>query len=349
MAVRFVLGRAGTGKTRHLRDDILQLLEGDPLGPPIYLLVPAQATLDHERQYGLHWLPEAGFDGFARLRVTDFENLGDDLLAESGGEAVTRVTALGRQLLLGHLLRTRQDKLHYFRSTARQVGLIGELDRTFTELDRAGLDPGDLLEQLDAADASDATLDKARDLALLGDAYRKALGDRDDATARFARVIDSVPLCPHLTGVHLRVDGFMGFSAAERRLLVALAIRCASVTVALTLDPDDEALPLFERTRETFERLQRDLREAKIAVEPPVRLGDTRRFTSRALQLVERDWSSPRPATVPGDDAAAIRMIETPGPRAQADAAARQVLDWVQSGLRLRECVVLSRNLANDQ
>ena len=59
MPVRFVLGRAGTGKTRHFLEQIQALVRPDPLGPPIYLLLPKQATFLAERWLTLLVLPVA--------------------------------------------------------------------------------------------------------------------------------------------------------------------------------------------------------------------------------------------------------------------------------------------------
>src|SRR5688572_9650365 len=171
--VQFILGRAGSGKSHLIQERIVGHLRYDPLGPPIYLLVPAQATFAHERFYALG----AGVEGFARLRVVSFENLGEEVIAECGGEALTEVTGAGRQMLLGHLLRVNADRLSFFRPVAHQLGLVRELDRTFSELDRAGRSSSELYESLPemlsdtAAPEYAALLDKTRDLTLLGDAY----------------------------------------------------------------------------------------------------------------------------------------------------------------------------------
>ena len=50
MSVRFVLGRAGTGKTAHCINTIRRLLADSPVdGPRLILLVPEQASFQMER------------------------------------------------------------------------------------------------------------------------------------------------------------------------------------------------------------------------------------------------------------------------------------------------------------
>src|SRR3954471_3467968 len=112
MGVRFVVGRAGTGRSRHCFDAITAALRAEPLGPPIYWLLPKQATFSAEREL----TTLSGLRGFCRARVLSFELLGDEVLEACGGAAVAEVSALGRQMLLGFLLRRHQDELRFFRS-----------------------------------------------------------------------------------------------------------------------------------------------------------------------------------------------------------------------------------------
>lgn len=50
MALQFVIGRAGSGKTGFCLEEIRKRLKDDPEGPPLVLLVPEQATFQAERR-----------------------------------------------------------------------------------------------------------------------------------------------------------------------------------------------------------------------------------------------------------------------------------------------------------
>ncbi len=145
MSIRFVIGRAGTGKTRHCFDAIVQAMGSEPLGAPIYWILPKQATFQAERALTVN----SGLDGFTRCRVVSFDRLGRDVLEECRGGAVPEITPMGRQMLLGHLLRKFQPQLTFFNGVARQPGLAARLDATFTEFDRCGQDPDALGKILD--------------------------------------------------------------------------------------------------------------------------------------------------------------------------------------------------------
>src|SRR5436190_16974498 len=152
MAVRFVIGRAGTGKTRHCFDAIVAAMRAQPLtGPPIYWILPKQATFSAEREL----TTQSAWSAFCRARVLSFELLGEEVLESCGGAAVPQVTALGRQMLIGHLLRRNQDRLRFFKSVARQPGLAARLDRTFGEFERCGKYPDALAAVVKSVDEAD--------------------------------------------------------------------------------------------------------------------------------------------------------------------------------------------------
>ena len=355
----FILGRAGGGKSHAVQQRVVALLADDPLGPPVYLLVPAQATFVHERHYAL----SAGLAGYARLRVVGFDDLARDLTDRAGGAARREVTAAGRQMLVGHLLRKNADRLSFFRGVARQVGLVREIDRTFAEFERAGKSSAELLESFEGEDAPPpqfaALREKTRDLALIGDAYAKVLGeDRTDAGRRLAAVLGDVERCKDLAGAHLFVDGFDRFTTYERLLIARLAKCVAGTTVALTIDPDHpcvanaDHLPpegdLFEQTANAYRGLMAAFRRENVKIGPPTLLRTQRRLAG-PIALIERDWDKPRPSKSVGEVPDGVRLIEAPDARAEADAAARQMKDWLNQGYRLREVAVLCRDLPASQ
>src|SRR5438105_1517616 len=77
MPIRFVIGRAGTGKTHRCFRAIVDAIARDPLGPPVYWIVPKQASFQAERELTCN----SDLDGFCRVHVVSFEQLGEQVLA----------------------------------------------------------------------------------------------------------------------------------------------------------------------------------------------------------------------------------------------------------------------------
>src|SRR5688572_6181333 len=381
MPVTFVIGRAGTGKSERIFRRIVDEVRARPLGPPIFLLVPKQATFVTERELTC----ELG--AFCRVRVVSFDLLGRQIAAECGGTAVPEVTDIGRQMILGHLLRRHQPRLGFFAGVARRPGLAAELDATFAEFERSGKTAADLSDWIDhlqhagAAEAGGPSLTaKLRDLHLLYEAYTNYLGqERLDQHRRLQQVLERLDQCSLLRDAAVYVDGFTDFSDYERKVLAALGRACRSVEVALLIEPgsptvrDPHHLPdelsLFHRTEEAYRRLWFAMAEADVVVTEPVVMTRAHRFAARELAQLERAFS-PSPGTPGEGDAryrkdpspypsplstgergpegaasAGLALVEAPDSRSEVEAVARGIRELLREGLRLRDVAVLVRDL----
>ena len=95
VTIRFITGRAGSGKTRACLDEVREELRKSPEGHPLILLVPEQATFQTE--YELASTP--GLSGFIRVQVISFRRLAYRVLQEAGGAARAHIGELGSAML----------------------------------------------------------------------------------------------------------------------------------------------------------------------------------------------------------------------------------------------------------
>ena len=258
----------------------------NPLGSAIYWLLPPQATFDAERELTC----ASGLGAFCRAHVVSFEEFGREVFEECGGSSIPEITPLGRQMIIGHLLRKNREQLKFYSRVARQPGLAAELDATFAELERSGKTLADLdavitdLAQTNAADLELAPLlDKLRDARLLYDAYSRYLGqDRLDQHRRLMQVESSLSHCSFLKGARIYVDGFLDFTENEKRILAGAAEAGADVEITLLMDPrspmidnphgNPDEMGLFRRTEEAYRRLYVAFAAEHIDVNDPIRL-----------------------------------------------------------------------------
>jgi ATP-dependent helicase/DNAse subunit B/REP element-mobilizing transposase RayT len=375
MPVTFVIGRAGSGKTFRCLDRICRAAAAEPLGRPIWLVVPKQATFQTERDL------VARLGAFARVRVVHLEQLGETVLAEVGGVAVPQVTAAGRRMLIGRLLYRLGDQLTFFGSSARRPGLAGSIDALFDEFERSGrtLDElGDLVDQLAHAAAEDGTPSlhaKLADLRLLYREYAAYVGaDRLDPHRRREQVLAKLAQSDLLRDADVYVDGFYEFTDNDRRVLAALAAGTTRVEVSLTVPPESPVvtgvgrLPLdlspFHRTERAYLALRQAMAEAGARIAEPELLPGADRFEAEPLGRIERllfaplTPSSAAPAAsvdaVAPPAAAIAREVETPAspvvfvqaadPRAEVRAVARRIGDLLRQGCRQRDVLVLARD-----
>ncbi|MCH7700215.1 MAG: PD-(D/E)XK nuclease family protein [Planctomycetes bacterium] len=311
MSVRFILGRAGTGKTHHCLGEIRARLAEEPAeGHSLVLLVPEQASLQMERAI----LAEPGPTASHRAEVVSFRRLAYRVLAEvgdSGSPPKRALTDLGRAMALEHLLTTLTADLRYFRHTRRRAGFVRKLSATVAELIGEAIHPGDILR---ASNDSDQTNDnplvarKLWDLGTIYQGYLDYLGTTKLDPSQYLELArERLASWPPLQGAHLWMDGFAWLSRQEQLTVVALAGVVAHLDITVMIDPARAApgatggLPtsarvagatgpgapgsasacpspphpsseLFSMTEQLYADLHRSLSEAGVAVEPPVLL-----------------------------------------------------------------------------
>jgi ATP-dependent helicase/nuclease subunit B len=142
MPIRYIIGRAGTGKTARCLEEIRDALRREPEGPPLVLIVPEQATFQAE--YALVSTP--GLGGSIRAQVLSFRRLAFRVMQEAGGLARIHIDDSGKKMLLYDLLHQHEKELKHFRSSAGQIGFVDSLNRMFREFRHYCITP-DKLEQ----------------------------------------------------------------------------------------------------------------------------------------------------------------------------------------------------------
>ncbi len=358
MPVRFVIGRSGSGKTTHCLGAIVDLLRAEPLGSPIFWLLPRQSTFLAERQL----VTETDLPAVCRVRVESFDGLAKLILADCGGAAIPQVSGTGRRLILSHLLRKKQSQLKFFAGVAHHPGLAETLDATFAEFERSGHAPQQVIDALQAqsddTDSDDTLRAKLGDLHILYDAYTEFLGqDRLDPHRRNEQVVERMGESKLIRGATVFIDGFYDYTESERRMIGGLATVCKQVDITVLADPaakvfySFDQLPdessLFHRTEDAYRTLAIALRKVKAAIEPPIVLKETHRFRDPSLSTIERSVFDGNSVANPSVSAEvpAVTFMEADDLTAEVDAAARHVLSLLRNGHRMRDIAVLVRDL----
>ena len=206
MAVRFIIGRAGSGKTHHCLEAIRARLRQDPVdGPRLVLLVPEQASLQMERAI-------IGADGVGaahRAEVLSFRRLAQRVLEASGAPARGALSEPARAMVLRHLVMRHAVDLRFYRgladrgaATGRLGGFVERLGATVSELIQEAIEPEDLELPGGDEDLDDpAHQAKLHDLRTIYRAYLDYLGgDRLDPSQFLQAARARLDRCPWLVG-----------------------------------------------------------------------------------------------------------------------------------------------------
>src|SRR5699024_11461311 len=110
MGVRFLLGRAGTGKSERILNDIRQQLTDNPKGSPIFYIVPDQMTFQQE--YAL--FQDEAIKGSIRAQVVSFSRLAWRVMQETGGSTKQFISSVGTQMMLRKIIAEKESEWDIF-------------------------------------------------------------------------------------------------------------------------------------------------------------------------------------------------------------------------------------------
>lgn len=352
MAVQFVLGRAGTGKTtavhQQLFNRIHETREGKLLGSPMILLVPEQASFQAEYELAV----KSGYGGMMGSQVLSFGRLAHRLMQELGDLTLIPVDDLGKSMVLRMLLERHRDELQVFGRTALQPGFTAQLGRLISECKSYGASFAHS-ENLEWGTAS--LNQKIGDLRLMMELYDSYLADGYcDAEDILNRVASKVCDSAYIREAEIFIDGFTGFTNQELRLIEQLMLHARQVTIALMLDPDErdeqlDELNLFYPSWRTYQALKMIARENGVAIETPILLTLPHRFVDspwlNKLESVYFQWGDPGQAPDPKrkDEVALLSAVNR---RAEVEAVALKILSLARDeGYRWRDMGVLLREI----
>ncbi|MBA9025237.1 helicase-exonuclease AddAB subunit AddB [Peribacillus huizhouensis] len=348
MALRFITGRSGSGKTAKVLNEIRDRLWEDPAGKPIIYLVPDQMTFLSE--YKLIKTPN--LEGMMRAQVFSFSRLAWRILQETGGGNRHHLDSVGVNMLIRKIMEGKKDELKMFRRSADKPGFVMQMEEMLAEFKRYCLNPKDINEfrEYSLQQSSDAVRDKLHDLELIYQAFEDELvGKYLDSEDYFRLLIEKLAQSSYIAEASIYIDGFYSLTPQELQIVEGLLKLSKDVTVVLTLDqpyrvsPPD-GLNLFRQTGQTYFNIYQRAVALGVIVENDEHLESAPRFKGNpGLAHLEANLTV-RPAHEFNEDTS-VTVVQALNRRAEVEGVARTILRLVRDGNhRFRDVAILVRN-----
>ncbi|MEK5230835.1 helicase-exonuclease AddAB subunit AddB [Lysinibacillus sp. FSL K6-0232] len=345
MTLRIVSGRSGTGKSAFIYKEIVEQLKTDPLGHPIFIIVPDQ--MSYSTEYEL--TNKHDVQGLIRAQVMTFKRLAWLVLQETGGIARKEVNGYGYRMLIRKLLEEQQSEFSLFRQAAGKRGFTEEIETLLKEFSRYSVNSA-VLEEVTASlkviDAPHTLQAKTNDLHVVLQALEERLGTTYvDSEGYYPILTEQLKYADTMKQATIYIDGFTAFTVRELELVRELLKVTKQVTVVLPFDHIDEAFDeqaLFHEAALTNQRLHDIAKEEGIEVDAPIHFHHTRRFYSNDLQHIEARFADIVPQTkkTSGD----VQVFEASNRRAEVHAIAREITKLTrEDGYRYQDIVLLYR------
>ena len=330
--LRLILGRAGTGKTGLILEELKERVRAARGGG--WLIVPEQYSHEAERELAAR----CGDSACLYAEVVSFTRLAYRVALRAGGSARTYIDRGGRLLQLALVLDQIGSSLEIYGSAARRPEMMSPLLTALDEL-RFGRADAAALRAV-AAELDGPLSAKLRDLALI----REALDAQEartgaDPASRLDVLAEQIPGCGMFAGAGVYIDGFTDFTAQERQVIRALWNSGADVTVALTCDMAEQDSEVFAPALRTVRMLESSAAEDGTEV---VRVAVPSRGEDTAMGFLDArlfGWAGE--AFLAGDR---VRLFTAPGVTEECELAAAEALRLVrEEGCRWRDIAVAVR------
>ena len=347
--LKIVIGRAGTGKTNYIMNEIRSKMESGEAG--MILLVPEQYSHEAERQLCL----VCGDALSLHAEVLSFTGLCRRVLAESGSREVEVLDSGGQILLMHRALEAVALKLKVFGIKKMRTEILERLLETIAELKMRKL-TAKMLEKA-ATTVGSPLAEKIHDFALLFDAYnsmQRAHGG--DALERLEILAVNIEESTAIKKKTIYFDGFNDFTAQELSVIEAMLKKDANITVCLTLDlgDDSEVFKLPAKTASELKRLAKKVEIYEIEENLSHRLPELKHlekhlFTETLTEYKNSTVHRPKTVDTPTVSAengqfAPITIYAARTRYEECSYAAATVRRLVEDGYRWRDIAVMARD-----
>ncbi len=281
MALHYIFGDSGSGKSRFLCRTILQRAKEHP-EKRFLVIVPEQFTLQTQKEF-VTLLPETR--GIMNIDVLSFLRLAYRVFEKTGDRPVV-LEDTGKSMIVKKVAMQCEKELELFGRNVRKTGFIAEIKSIISEFFQYGIGEEEWQSMLEAAEEKPALKKKLKDLELLYRGFQDFLADRYITTEGVLDLLrDRAPDCGMLAGSTLCLDGFTGFTPSQYKLLEVLLRCCEECYVTVTLPPELvhrtlKEHELFHLSSKTVQWLDRIAAKSRQEIAEPAVLQERGRYGS---------------------------------------------------------------------
>ncbi|AWI03257.1 helicase-exonuclease AddAB subunit AddB [Clostridium drakei] len=348
MSLRFIYGRAGSGKSHFCLNDIKKKIdEGED--NPLILLVPEQFSFQAEKNL----IKIIGEAGMLKAQVLSFRRMAYKVLNEVGGLTRKHINSSGKSMLIYKIMEENSSKLKVFKKSVKRQGFITTVSDIITEFKRYDITLENLNSTLDRIE-NENLRNKMEDLILIFSQFqerlhKKYVDSEDDLTILAEKMSKS-----HMFDeAEIWIDEFSSFTPQEYKVLDRLMDKTKRINITLCTDYLDCSLvdnrtDVFLPTKSTEEKILKIVLEKNIKYDKPIALkcSPCYRFKdTKELQHLEKYLFS-YPYKIYKEKCEDISIFKALNKYTEVEDTARDIVRMCRdNGFRFKDIAVISGDL----
>lgn len=352
MALQFIFGGAGAGKSYYIYNNIIQQSIENP-EKQYLILVPEQFTMQTQKEIvTMH--PRKGI---CNIDVLSFERLAFRVLTEMGESQRVLLEETGKSMVLRRVAQEKKKELKILGAKMDKQGYISQMKSMVSELRQYEISAEDLEDILENLASSPELYYKLQDIKTL---YQGFFDYLEGSFITQEEVLDAMgrvaPLSKKLKDSVLVLDGYTGFTPIQIQLLETLLDICHEIYVTVTIaageDPYKMGSPheLFYLSKQTVASLLRIAKEKKISWKeywiPEGKGSYQGRFADNPpMAFLEKNVFRYRKKKYPKPQNA-VQIYEAQNPASEMEMTAGQIRRLVRTkGYRYRDFAVITGDM----
>lgn len=348
MSVRFIYGRAGSGKSHFCLEDIKTKVESYD-NAPFILLVPEDFSFQSEKEL----IKVVGELGIMKARVLSFKRMAYTVLSEMGGLTRQHMNNAGKCMMIYHIMDELKGELTVFSKAVKMQGFVNTISDIITELKIYGISPEILEKASEKIEGDEILKSKLQDINRVFSKFEDTLHekyiDSDDDISILAQNMDG---CPLFDGAEVWVDGFSMFTPQQYVVLEKLLTKARRVNITLCMDssniPTVKRSDIFLSSHDIESRVLAIVRDNNITLDEPVELnGDVcvKFKDNPELAHLEKNMFA-FPYSTYEDESKYISIFKTINRYSEVESIARDIVRLSRDeGIRFGDAAVVTKDV----
>jgi len=229
--MRIITGRAKTGKSTHIYEEIKRQLEENS-EDNLIIIVPDLMT--YQAEYDI--IQYLKLDGIMNVEVLSFKRLATKILDEVGGKVNDEIDIFGKVMLLKQIFDENVPQLKMFKKASSQEGFLREFSNLIQEFKQNQVSVDSI--QSTYMDIDDFLLNgKLSDILLIYSKYIESTKDKYfDEEDKLDMIISLIEESDYIKNSSIWIDGFESFDQQRLKFIKNLNEYSKDLNILLTIE-----------------------------------------------------------------------------------------------------------------
>lgn len=341
MSLKFIYGRAGSGKSHFCFEDIKRNFNTND--DKLILITPANINYETTKKV-------LGFLGDAaplKFNVFSFKWFARRILNEQGGMKKELIGPNGKNMLIYYILNKHINELKLYKNPLKLIPVSTEFSEIITEFIRYDVSLESLKTMILSLENKELKA-KLEDISMVYEDYLEKLSENYyDKEEELKYILDLIPKSNLLKNSRVWIDDFVEFTPQEYNVIGKLMKVCKEVSITLNISADDNR-EIFNSIKQTENKLLRLAQENNVSIDKPIEIecSTCKRFEeSEDLSYLEKNiflypvkHYSKRPEN--------IQIYRGKNTYSEIEFVARKISELVRDkGLRYKDFAVICSSL----